>query len=305
MLNQPIHNCCMISRRRDEAMMGTVKHVQTWLLLQYESAMGMHAFSDSDIPGKIKDHLSQVVATTPNARLLLIKSQPDSADDKLRFVIVNGREIDPYYVEVELEGYGDLLDLDQADLLSGETFSGGTVRREPFYLVCTNGRRDPCCAQNGLPVFNAFIEQGRDLAWQCSHLGGHRFAANVLAFPQGIYYGRVLPDDVERLIIAGRSGQILIDNYRGRACYPKIVQAAEAHLRTRTGKFGFQDYMLKSVEEHADQSWRVVFDESQGDGLYALDLEIMRSEALDYVSCRDDKQSPVVEYKLTEYKELS
>jgi hypothetical protein len=305
MLNQPIHNCCMISRRRKEPMMGSVKQVTTWFLLQYEGAMGAHALEESDIPADVKEHLKGIVETTPNSRLLLVKSRSGGAGDKLRFMIVNSLEIDPYYVEFELDGYGELKHLDLPDLSSGTENISGLVRYEPFYLVCTNGRRDPCCAQNGLPAFNAFCEHAEVITWQSSHVGGHRFAANVLAFPQGIYYGRVLSDDVDRLINAGNSGQILIGNYRGRACYPKIVQAAEAHLRSKTGKLGFQEYSLESQESLGEQRWRVTFDEPRGDGVYVLDLETRRSEGVDYVSCRDDKQSPVVEYKLTSYKERS
>lgn len=285
--------------------MGSVKQVKTWFLLQYEGAMGAHALDESDIPADVKEYLNGVVETTPNSRSLLVKSQSVGAGYRLRFMIVNSREIDPYYVEFELDGYGDLEHLDLPDSSPGAEDSGGLVGHEPFYLVCTNGRRDPCCAANGLPVFNAFCEHSEDLAWQSSHVGGHRFAANVLAFPQGIYYGRVRPDDVDRLIEAGNSGQILIGHYRGRACYPKIVQAAAAHLRRKTGKLGFHEYSLKSQESLGDQTWRVTFDEPRGDGVYVLDLETHHSEEVDYVSCRDDKQSPVVEYKLTSYKELS
>ena len=53
-----------------------------------------------------------------------------------------------------------------------------------MWLVCTNGKRDACCARDGLPVARALAALRPDEAWECSHLGGHRFAANVALAPR-------------------------------------------------------------------------------------------------------------------------
>ena len=52
-------------------------------------------------------------------------------------------------------------------------------------------RRTPRCA-NGLA----------DRAWQTTHVGGHRFAPNVLTLPQAALYGRVQPADVGEFVDA-------------------------------------------------------------------------------------------------------
>ena len=67
---------------------------------------------------------------------------------------------------------------------------------EIFYAVCTHGRHDKCCAKFGSRVCRAFRQEVGERAWECSHVGGDRFAGNVVVFPYGIYYGRVGPEDV-------------------------------------------------------------------------------------------------------------
>ena len=69
--------------------------------------------------------------------------------------------------------------------------SAGTPSYDPFFLVCTHGRHDTCCAVEGRPVAAALESARPGAVWECSHVGGDRFAANVVAMPHGIYYGQV------------------------------------------------------------------------------------------------------------------
>lgn len=301
MLNQPLHNCCMISRRREEPMIGSVKATETWLLLQYEGALGAQALEESDIPQGVKAHLHAATESLPGVRALLIKSQVAGLDGKITFILASGREVDPYYVKYELEDYDDLLALDLPDLIERGLQPVGEMADEPFYLVCTNGRRDPCCAQSGIPVFNTLQELAPGQVWECSHVGGHRFAANVLAFPHGIFYGRVNPDEAGDLLSSGENGDLLIERYRGRACFEKPVQAAEARLREKTGVLGLEDYLLDGVELLAEDSWNVTFREARTGRRHVLSIEKNISDEVDYVSCRDDQQSPVIRYQLVSY----
>lgn len=299
-LNEPIHDCCVISRVRKEPMMASVKPVENWLLLQYQGAMGSQALAESDIPTEVQKHLNEVIASGPKVRLLLIKSQQDIPGQTIKLISVNSSEADPFYIQHELESYEQLLDMPLDLLISDSKSRDHVIQRSPIFLVCTNGRRDPCCARNGLPVFNTLNGLAPAKVWRSSHVGGHRFAANVLQFPQGIYYGRMTPDDAESLLRAGSEGELLLDHYRGRACYEKYVQAAEAHLRLKTGRMGFEDFRLETGEERGEDHWRVKFVEDNGTK-HILDLEVVRSDTLDYVSCRDDKKAPIVSYRLLGY----
>ena len=74
-----------------------------------------------------------------------------------------------------------------------------------MWLVCTNGKRDACCARDGVPVARALAALRPDEAWECSHLGGHRFAANVALLPEGLCFGRVARRGRPRLVAASRT----------------------------------------------------------------------------------------------------
>lgn len=95
-----------------------------------------------------------------------------------------------------------------------------------LYLVCTHGKHDPCCALRGRPVAAAMAQVRPGQVWECSHIGGERFAANVLLLPSGLVYGRVLPFAAEEFIAAHEAGEVLGALLRGRVGLPPVAQAA-------------------------------------------------------------------------------
>src|SRR5205085_492850 len=92
-------------------------------------------------------------------------------------------ELQPRLYRVLLRSYNDLLDLDLSALAAGGGESEQYRVHEPLWLACTHGVHDKCCARRGLPVYAALAALPDETAWQCSHMGGDRFAANVLCFP--------------------------------------------------------------------------------------------------------------------------
>jgi hypothetical protein len=127
---------------------------------------------------------------------------------------------------------------DPADLLElpldGST---GTADTEPLYLVCAHSKHDTCCAVRGRPVAAAIEAARPGRVWECSHLGGDRFAANVLVLPVGLLYGRVLPFAAAEFIEAAEAGEVVGALLRGRIGLPSTAQAALAfaheHLALR------------------------------------------------------------------------
>lgn len=71
--------------------------------------------------------------------------------------------------------------------------------------------------------------------WETSHLGGDRFAGNLVSLPDGCYFGRVAPADAVELVADLRAGRLRLDGYRGRSCYAPAVQVAERFAREATG----------------------------------------------------------------------
>ncbi len=98
----------------------------------------------------------------------------------------------------------ELLELDVTELLdkpgAATDSPSQAANTVPLYAVCAHGTHDVCCAINGRPVAAALETLRPGQVWECSHVGGDRFAANVLVLPSGLLYGRVDITDAEALV---------------------------------------------------------------------------------------------------------
>jgi hypothetical protein len=120
-----------------------------------------------------------------------------------------------------------LTERDLKELAAGFVPSFGVFWPDPVFLVCTHGRRSVCCARFGAPVAQALAARHPGQVWESTHVGGHRFAANLVILPHGLYYGPVGVDAAAAAIGAYQRGEVLVDRYRGRAGQPRAVQEAE------------------------------------------------------------------------------
>ena len=79
-------------------------------------------------------------------RLQFIKQERARPSDHLSFYVVHARDTEPMMYRLRLDKYQDLLPLDGAALVAGSASYEEVRQYDPMYLVCTNGRRDRCCA---------------------------------------------------------------------------------------------------------------------------------------------------------------
>ena len=115
--------------------------------------------------------------------------------------------------------------------------SVGEPDPDPLYLVCAHSKHDTCCALRGRPVAAALHEQRPGRVFETSHVGGDRFAANVLVLPAGLLYGRVLPFAAEEFVAAAEADEVIGALLRGRIGLPPVAQAALA--------FGYEQLALR------------------------------------------------------------
>jgi hypothetical protein len=141
----------------------------------------------------------------------------------------------PWVETATLDDVRALLDVPLGGLADGSS-PGLVPHQRPLFLVCTHGRHDACCAERGRPLCTALAQAAPEETWEVSHIGGDRFAGNVLVLPFGLYYGRLEPADVGRFAAGHLSGQLDLDHLRGRSALPLPVQAAEVHLRRHLGE---------------------------------------------------------------------
>jgi hypothetical protein len=115
----------------------------------------------------------------------------------------------------------------------------------PLFVVCTHGRRDPCCAERGRPLAEAAAAAGREAVWESTHVGGDRFAGNLVSFPHGLYFGRVEPEEVADLMRAYGEGTIApLHRFRGRSSDAFHVQAADRAVRDHLGLDRIDDVVV-------------------------------------------------------------
>lgn len=112
------------------------------------------------------------------------------------------------------------------------------------YLVCTNGARDPCCAIRGPAVAQALERELPGQVYECSHLGGHRFAANVLVLPDELCFGRLDARTAAALAAELEAGRLPLDHLRGRTTLEPEQQAAEILVRRELGLTQLDDLRL-------------------------------------------------------------
>ena len=128
-----------------------------------------------------------------------------------------------------------LAELDLKELAAGIAPAFGAPVSEPVFLVCAHGRRNACCARFGAPLAAALAARRPGQVWETTHVGGHRFAANLVILPHGLYYGPVGVDTATAAIGAYQRGTVTPERYRGRAGQPKPAQEAEYARLTRAG----------------------------------------------------------------------
>ncbi len=258
--------CSVVSATLDEPVFGTASIVHAWLLVEQPGSWGRDALFESRLPVSVARALVRQ-ADRHHVRLLLIRrpdrtrvtggrhcfavssrrpapppSEPATAPPHLAPATAPRHlapATAPWIEQRRFDDPTELLDVDFAALGAGErSFGPGAGHNEPLYLVCTNGRHDPCCAQFGRPVLRALASPR---VWESSHLGGERFAGNLVCLPHGVYYGRVDPSTAPAIADQYAQGRVDLDHYRGRAGDAFVVQAAEFYLRRAEGLLGVDD----------------------------------------------------------------
>jgi hypothetical protein len=292
--------CSELSLATKEEMFGTAPRVDIWLLLEYKQAWSKRAFPSSKIPQVIKKRLSEYMDSIPNCRLQLIKRQ-NAYEDTIKFYVGVSRELEPRLFEFNLSRYEDLLSFDITEIVGGKLIS----REEPLFLVCTHGTNDRCCSKFGVPVYlEAARQEEGFLTWQCTHLGGHRFAANFLCLPHGIYYGRVRESSLANLISEYKKENICLETYRGRSCYDSYTQAAEYFLRVNTGIRKIATLKLKGINRLGTNNWIIEFASELDSKIHVMHIERRPSAIEGHTSCRDGEKSLIPQYKLIEHRTL-
>jgi hypothetical protein len=250
--------CSDQSLSRADPMYGTASAGSSWVLLELAGAWGHSAFLQS--PTVIDPELGRAVVrrfetakmriaairrpgrrpATPRWRWFVADSVPGSE------ALYGGEVSDPRdYLDIALDG------------------SDGTLSTDPVVAICAHGKHDQCCAVRGRSACQAIAEQYPEYTWECSHLGGDRFAATMLVLPEGLCYGRVDSADSAELVRLYLEGRVDDRFLRGRTSLPHAVQAAQHFAREAYGDDRIASLSPISIER-AEHRIRVVLQADSG-----------------------------------------
>jgi hypothetical protein len=294
--------CASVSCAGDEPLAATASRIDHWILVEYRGAWSRDVLGESLLAPELKEHLREQLAALPRSRLLFVK-KPDRRSQDARQVFFGtstpGRE---RFFELEVEHQSDLLGFDFAAALAGR--GSADPLDGPLYVVCTHGKRDRCCARHGRPLYDALCDAtDARRVWQSTHVGGDRFAGNVVALPHGLYYGRVEPADTAALLAAQAAGNVDLDRYRGRSAYSFPVQAAEHAIRESERLLGVDDLAFVRVDS-ADGTWRVRF-RAPDSALHEVDVVALRADEPTYLTCDAAEPKRAVRYEPVAHRVLS
>ncbi|MFE9679034.1 sucrase ferredoxin [Streptomyces sp. NPDC006259] len=257
--------CTTVSRDLDEPMPGTAATATTWLLLEQPGPWGAKALTSSHLDPALGRAL-EAAAQGTGVRVALIRRPGPHAD----FGTAAVRQVYAAHTVpggVWLRGAttddpGRLLDVDFAALGRGDHRSFDTVldarahTGDPLALVCTNGKRDRCCALLGRPLAAELSAGGVDGVWEVTHLGGHRFSPTVLVLPYGYAYGRAQAHSVEEVLHGAREGRVVVDGCRGNSAWERPGQAAELAVRRAIGEYAAEALSVVRTRGEAPR-WEV------------------------------------------------
>lgn len=217
--------CTVLSRAVEEPLAGTAPFAPRWLCLEQRGAWprDLAAHPDAAV------HALAERATAAGWRLLLIRRADRDADGPLRVYLTD--TVRCRTTTLTVPGTAALAEL---PLPTGDDLPGTPVP-DPLLLVCTHGRRDRCCALDGRALVTALLEAGEPDVWECTHLGGHRFAPTALVLPTGALHGRLDLSTAVAVRKAAGLGEVEPARCRGRSAWPPAGQVAELAVRAATG----------------------------------------------------------------------
>ncbi|HEX2134151.1 MAG TPA: sucrase ferredoxin [Actinophytocola sp.] len=262
--------CSAVAETIDEPLAGTAAVARSWLCLEQPGPWGRDALAASHLDPGVARELTRLAAGT-GVRIVLIR-RPGSHPDRHRPVprqvyLAHTTPGGSWLERATVNDPKELLDLDFAQAGAGVPGLLGAATTEWLLLVCTNGRRDVCCALLGRPVAAALAATHGDAVWECTHIGGHRFSPTAVLLPTGYAYGRLDVGSAARLLDGGPD--VVTDGCRGRSTWPGPGQVAELAVRAASGVRGPDALAVDTVDRTGDgwvvsvrqvtgRVWRVV-----------------------------------------------
>lgn len=264
--------CSAATAALAEPLAGTAPTARTWVVLEQPGPWGRKALTESHLDPVLGQALD-VAASAHGARVALVRRAGRHPDrpypDSRRIWVAStapgaGWLLGGWVADISVLGGLDwrALAREDADAVR-RSIPGLQPEPAPLLLVCTNGRRDVCCAIRGRDLVNRLRDRLLGRVWETTHLSGHRFAPTAVLLPFGVTYGRLLATTAAEIFDEAVQGRFTDVNYRGRSAFSGAGQAAEAAVRAIVHPSGLDDLDVPAVEP-VDGAWRVTVTHRDG-----------------------------------------
>ena len=296
--------CADVSDDRSEPLGATASRIENWLLVEYRRLWSRDTIGGSGLSDEVKDHLRAQLRALPRSRLLFIRRPERRGHDGLAVFYGRSEETEPRFFAHEIADHSELPSLDFAAALDGGAPVGQRIDHS-LVVVCTHGKRDRCCAKYGRPLYEELrAEAEPEWVWQSTHVGGDRFAGNVVFLPEGLYFGRVGRHEVWPVLDEYLAGRIELPHYRGRSCYGFAAQAAERHVREETGRRGIGELHLLSSDLTGSDRWTVRFGVDGSPETHEVEVVAEVAEEAAYLTCSAVTPERPRRHRATAYRVL-
>jgi Sucrase/ferredoxin-like len=235
-------SCSASSARLGEPLAGTAPVAGRWLAIEQPGPWGARALTGSHFPTELGRALN-LKADAAGVRIAMIRRPGQHAEHDpaapRRVFLADTRPGRIALWSWSTPDPATLLDLD-FDVPGKPEYEAG-----PLLLVCTNAKRDACCALLGRALSGWLAEDPEtdaDAVWESDHLGGHRFAPTAVVLPSGYVYGRLDGPAARQTLREAAAGRIGAQHCRGRSTWSRPGQAAELALRAE-----LQEYVEDAV----------------------------------------------------------
>jgi (2Fe-2S) ferredoxin len=298
----PSFRCANAARLRADPLAGSAPQANRWLLLEHPGPWPVDAVAGAGIDPGVLARL-QAAADRASGRILLVRRPGRINRLAARRWIVAGPDLGwvagPWTEDRDLGAAGEAL-------LADPSRAGGVS--EPIMLVCTHGVHDACCAIRGRPVASALAAEWPGQVWECSHVGGDRFAPNVVVLPDGYYYGNLDAESALHTVRQHLAGVVEVGPLRGIARFPPPVQAAVTAAYQRLGPLAPNAITVGSVKQvgphhgHGSESTVDLHVADLGRVLVEV-LAVRRPPA--QLTCRATRETPATEYGIESFEVLA
>lgn len=247
-----VERCADTARTRQDPPLGTTPLTLRWLLIEHPGPWRTDAVAGAGWPAGVGGALSRI-AHASRARILLIRrpGRTPRGQESRAWAVSFG---DTGTVWGRWRSADDLL---EAGRVLEARPPALAVDLDPVLLVCVHGIHDACCAMRGRPVAAALAERWPEQTWECSHVGGCRFAANVIVLPDGAYYGNLEPARAVDVVHDHLGGRMAAGALRGLARHPPVAQIAVGLALERWGPFAAHAVRVRRIEQMAPDAWEV------------------------------------------------